>query len=203
MWSGTENLKSCILHSYFTDTTAIMPRYWLSRFTVQQKCVTLKSFLEFIWWQDSPASRRCNVKQSWWMLANWFHGPIVFVHQNKAQQNCEYVFHTLLPLTASGSWLRPGFCLVLWALGRTAIRRGYNIKNKPLHADLFLVNIELYLQFLSFLHIYKAHETLQWRHNGRNGVSNHRRLGCLPNRLFGRRSKKTKFETPVIWDAIA
>ena len=33
--------------------------------------------------------------------------------------------------------------------------------------------------------------TLQWRHNGRDGVSNHRHIDCLLNRLFGRRSKKT------------
>ena len=31
---------------------------------------------------------------------------------------------------------------------------------------------------------------LQWRHNGRNGVSNHRRLYCLLNRLFRCKSKK-------------
>ena len=33
--------------------------------------------------------------------------------------------------------------------------------------------------------------SLQWRHNGRDGVSNHRPHGCLLNRLFRRRSKKT------------
>ena len=32
---------------------------------------------------------------------------------------------------------------------------------------------------------------LQWRHNERNGVSNHRRIDCLLNRLFRRRSKET------------
>ena len=32
---------------------------------------------------------------------------------------------------------------------------------------------------------------LRWRHNGRDGVPIHRRLDCLPKRLFGRRSKKT------------
>ena len=32
---------------------------------------------------------------------------------------------------------------------------------------------------------------LQWRHNGRGGVSNHQPHDCLPNRLFRRRSKKT------------
>ena len=34
-------------------------------------------------------------------------------------------------------------------------------------------------------------KSLQWRHNGRHGVSSHRRLGCLLNRLFRLRSKKT------------
>ena len=33
--------------------------------------------------------------------------------------------------------------------------------------------------------------TLQWRQNGGDGVSNHRRLDCLLNRLYGRTSKKT------------
>ena len=32
---------------------------------------------------------------------------------------------------------------------------------------------------------------LQWRHNGRDSISNDRRLGCLLKRLFMRRSKKT------------
>ena len=31
--------------------------------------------------------------------------------------------------------------------------------------------------------------TFQWRHNERDGVSNHRRLNCFLNRLFSRRSK--------------
>ena len=33
--------------------------------------------------------------------------------------------------------------------------------------------------------------TLQWRHNGRDGVSNHQPHYCLLKRLFRRRSKKT------------
>ena len=32
---------------------------------------------------------------------------------------------------------------------------------------------------------------LQWRHNERDGVSNHRRLGCLFNLLLRRRTKKS------------
>ena len=33
--------------------------------------------------------------------------------------------------------------------------------------------------------------TLQWRHNGHDGVSNHQPCDCLLNYLFSRRSKKT------------
>ena len=33
--------------------------------------------------------------------------------------------------------------------------------------------------------------SLQWRHNDNDGVSNHQPSGCLLNRLFRRRSKKT------------
>ena len=33
--------------------------------------------------------------------------------------------------------------------------------------------------------------TLHWRHNDRDGVSNHQPHGCLLNRLFRRKSKKT------------
>ena len=33
-------------------------------------------------------------------------------------------------------------------------------------------------------------KSLQWRHNGRNGVSNHQPHDCLLNRLFRRRSEK-------------
>ena len=33
--------------------------------------------------------------------------------------------------------------------------------------------------------------TLQWRHSGRDGVSNHQLHDCLINRLFRRRSKKS------------
>ena len=33
--------------------------------------------------------------------------------------------------------------------------------------------------------------SLQWRYNGRGGVSNHQRHDCLLNRLLGRRSKET------------
>ena len=41
--------------------------------------------------------------------------------------------------------------------------------------------------------------TLQWRHSGRDGVSNHQPHHCSLNRLFRRRSKKTNKNSPHKW----
>ena len=39
--------------------------------------------------------------------------------------------------------------------------------------------------------IHLKRHSLRWRHNGRDGVSNHQPRDCLLNRLFRRRSKET------------
>ena len=46
-----------------------------------------------------------------------------------------------------------------------------------------------------------ADPSLQWRHNGRDGVSNHQPRDCLLNRRFMRRSKKTLdyIKAPRYW----
>ena len=42
-----------------------------------------------------------------------------------------------------------------------------------------------------YIHYYCILDTFQWRHNGRESVSNHQPHDCLLNLLFWRRSKKT------------
>ena len=44
-----------------------------------------------------------------------------------------------------------------------------------------------------------CHRVLQWRHYERNSVSNHRRLDCLLNRLFKRRSKKHQSSASLVF----
>ena len=39
--------------------------------------------------------------------------------------------------------------------------------------------------------VWRTANSLRWRHNGRNGVSNHQPYDCLLSPLFGHRSKKT------------
>ena len=55
------------------------------------------------------------------------------------------------------------------------------VQNDPKYAICVLVATRLYYKAL----------TLRWHQNGRDSVSNHQLHGCLFNRLFRRRSKKT------------
>ena len=68
-------------------------------------------------------------------------------------------------------------------IGQRSYKKQFNIPDeKPMRLR--------YNEIILFLTAPTFH-TLQWRHNGRDGVSNHRRLDCLLNRLFGCKSKKT------------
>ena len=52
-------------------------------------------------------------------------------------------------------------------------------------SNRFDSNKDIYTRYKQMVH------SLQWRHNGRDSVSNHQPHDCFPNRLFRRRSKKT------------
>ena len=62
--------------------------------------------------------------------------------------------------------------------------KNITIQNKSQHDRFAIYGIPLLLP------VYCAMDALQWRHNGRDGVSNHQLHHCLLNCLFGRRSKK-------------
>ena len=68
----------------------------------------------------------------------------------------------------------------------------YNIIILSTKAQEFDASINANNLFLSWIYFIVFHvESLQWRHNGVDGVSNHRRLDCLFNRLLRCRSNKT------------
>ena len=63
---------------------------------------------------------------------------------------------------------------------------------KPPDSFIYVSVVTLMLSVWRALFIRKIYEnSLRWRHNGRDGVSNHQLHDCLLNRLFRRRSKKT------------
>ena len=86
---------------------------------------------------------------------------------------------------SSNDWVNVFMNALSWMdIGKWSITLAYQV--------LWLVwNHRLLSYGWSVMYRRTGDTTLQWRHNERNGVSNHRRLDCLFNRLFRRRSKKT------------
>ena len=60
--------------------------------------------------------------------------------------------------------------------------------SKAIHGRYVYVNLSILLETIFF---YLSAGPLRWRHNDRDGVSNHQPHDCLLNRLFRRRSKLT------------
>ena len=84
--------------------------------------------------------------------------------------------HDRLPETSGTLWIHRGAL----TNQRCSLATGCGIK-------LLITKIDPIVQ----LWIYKNFKTLQWRHNGRDSVSNHQPHDCFLNRLFRHRSKKT------------
>ena len=91
------------------------------------------------------------------------------------------------------------FCLLSSRWQNLLARANWNLqpslnKSQVLHFIIEVVVIDRFhctCQVLRNLILAVHGKTLQWCHNERDGLSNHRRLECLLNRLFRRRSKKT------------
>ena len=62
-------------------------------------------------------------------------------------------------------------------------------------ADCFqqkhILHKSMFISMVRYSYGYQYSNSLLWRHNRRDGVSNHQLNDCLLNRSFGRRSKKT------------
>ena len=76
------------------------------------------------------------------------------------------------------------------------IRKNYTFNDMCTQLELILLRpscemIPHYGGILSAHYNNRASSSLQWRHNGRGGVSNHQLHDCLLKRLFRRRSKQT------------
>ena len=74
-------------------------------------------------------------------------------------------------------WNRP--LAYKWSRHSSGLAPGINTKSEIYHSDCFI--------FSGCIDGW----SLQWRHNGRDSVSNHQPQDCLLNRLFRRRSEKT------------
>ena len=97
-------------------------------------------------------------------------------------------------------WLHNRLSLVPPAVPLVAIKLWIDKSRLLVLASAHTTNQSCYVNGFSrdFLHIFsatpeknRAMSTWQWRHNGRDGVSNYQPHECLLNCLFRRRSKKT------------
>ena len=98
--------------------------------------------------------------------------------RNSSEKNEQMDFHEILRIvqTLHNKWQ--------WKLWIQFI-------SKPFHIGFCLYLFSIFLFCIWY-------QQLQWRHNGRNGVSNHQPLNCLLNRLCRRTSNKTsKHRWPV------
>ena len=71
-----------------------------------------------------------------------------------------------------------------WTNGRANNRDGGDLRRNRGHYDVTVMTGSIFSKMLTI-------DTLRWRHNGHDSVSNHQPHDCLLSRLFRRRSKKT------------
>ena len=78
-----------------------------------------------------------------------------------------------------------------WSIKNTHNRSiKFDVKLYLISCNSITENGFAFITCKAILHDRKLH-SLQWRHNGCDGGSNHQPHNCLLNRLFGRTSKKT------------
>ena len=108
--------------------------------------------------------------------------------------------HGFIPLSQMCRWefVNGTYHLVAIAGTSTLTYNIYQVSKLSIHYHLrvfmILCNCQMYCNYSShqqFQCCCLYVNTLHWRHNGRNTVSNHQPHDCLFNRLFRRRSKET------------
>ena len=148
--------------------------HWLGAFTkwslYNVSIIELLGYL-FVLWTMPVDNRRHNIHVTYntWKandkLKTWFD-----IYMNIHIHMYVYVSFTRHPIMSN------------WAsLVSIFIKMGYQIRQVEAKCIYVLIDWPSLLQVIS----------LQWRHNVRDGVSNHQPHDCLLNRLFRRRSKKT------------
>ena len=82
-----------------------------------------------------------------------------------------------------------------WHLIKIWQLRTFTLSPGVLNANIFYAQLIDKAEYLNILRATKRRnrhrDTLKWRHNNRDGVSNQRRYDCLLNHLFRHRSNKT------------
>ena len=133
-----------------------------------------------------------------WFIFYWSHGDLIKWKYFLRYWPCVREIHRWLVVTHKGQWrgdLMFSF-MCIWRKGWAKHQDGDDLSRHRAHHDIAVTLSLPQIGHKSVLmHVIvwcrRGDKPLQWRHNGPDGVSNHRRPGCLFNRLFRPRSKKT------------
>ena len=139
---------------------------------------------------------------SWWLkgdsdiMLHYWYGPcnnslimdiiLKYILQYAVSLWCVHVLYQILQLSMPytfGIQTRLSLCFGEFALASAGIMPITNFTGLLLATEAFFFNK---IQNGRTIHA----KSLHWRHNGRNGVSNHQPHDCLLNRFFRSRSKK-------------
>ena len=102
----------------------------------------------------------------------------------------EFPGHRCIPLTKASDAEFLVFSLICAGTNGSANNRDSgDLRRHRAHHDVTIMWFVFHFPLLDILLV--TSNSLQWRHNGLDGVSNHQPHDCLLNRLFRRRSKKT------------
>ena len=112
------------------------------------------------------------------------------IHITRVQQSLAKLYTHILPYilyaTMVGAVMRKYHGIAVTSHSRHGSSTSHKRNGAPCSAS----NNEIH-QFLALLVPMSLPTALQWRHSGRDSVSNHQSHDCLLNRLFRRRSKRT------------
>ena len=132
-----------------------------------------------------------------WFIFHWNHGALIKWKYFLRYWPCVRGIHRWLVVTHKGQWRGDLMFYFMCALikGWAKNRDADDLRRHRAHYDVAVMLSLLPIGHKSVLiHVivwcWRGDKPLQRRHNGRDGVSNHRRLGCLLNRLCRPRSKK-------------
>ena len=123
-----------------------------------------------------------------WWRHHVIHSKIVF--HSTDSRTCRYLYTSVdvhdfllivtgISVSSMTSWTKHSFPFLLW---------GYCFGSNTSDTN---INIRFECNYEKSCQRTREAVSLQWRHNDRDGASNHRRLDCLLSRLFKCRSKKT------------
>ena len=129
------------------------------------------------------------------VLSPWRHNNVIFSWSiNEYRADSEFgpsQWETSLQSNAVSHWLGPNLesalCIYPQIMHGSASRLQRDVSAVHARPNGLVINIT----FTGRIYTYTAKCSLQWSHNGCDGVSNHQPHHCLLNRLFRRRSKKT------------